>query len=143
MTANEEKNELVVVDVPNVQIYAFTVSGWPTPRTAEEVLNAARKSTAESIQRITQIIESGDHESDRGYWESRLAQEKARSYAVMTYGEWLDFEREKLLAPEMVEITKQDYEDALNVLPPRGLRTRNNVEEFCSREMMEQVIWEF
>lgn len=35
MTANEEKNELVVVDVPNVQIYAFTVSGWPTPRTAE------------------------------------------------------------------------------------------------------------
>ena len=37
MTANEEKNELVVVDVPNVQIYAFTVSGWPTPRTAEEV----------------------------------------------------------------------------------------------------------
>lgn len=50
MTANEEKNELVVVDVPNVQIYAFTVSGWPTPRTAEEVLNAARKSTAESIQ---------------------------------------------------------------------------------------------
>ena len=46
MTANEEKNELVVVDVPNVQIYAFTVSGWPTPRTAEEVLNAARKSTA-------------------------------------------------------------------------------------------------
>lgn len=41
MTANEEKNELVVVDVPNVQIYAFTVSGWPTPRTAEEVLNAA------------------------------------------------------------------------------------------------------
>lgn len=59
MTANEEKNELVVVDVPNVHIYAFTVSGWPTPRTAEEVLNAARKSTAESIQRITQIIESG------------------------------------------------------------------------------------
>ena len=44
MTANEEKNELVVVDVPNVHIYAFTVSGWPTPRTAEEVLNAARKS---------------------------------------------------------------------------------------------------
>ena len=105
MTANEEKNELVVVDVPNVQIYAFT---WPTPRTAEEVLIAARKSTAESIQRITQIIESGDYESDRGYWESRLAQEKARSYAVMTYGEWLDFEREKLLTPEMVEITKQD-----------------------------------
>lgn len=70
MTANEEKNELVVVDVPNVQIYAFTVSGWPTPRTAEEVLNAARKSTAESIQRITQIIESGDYESDRGYWEN-------------------------------------------------------------------------
>ena len=106
MTANEEKNELVVVDVPNVHIYAFTVSGWPTPRTAEEVLNAARKSTAESIQRITQIIESGDYESDRGYWESRLAQEKARSYAVMTYGEWLDFEREKLLTPEMVEIGK-------------------------------------
>ena len=105
MTANEEKNELVVVDVPNVQIYAFTVSGWPTPRTAEEVLNAARKSTAESIQRITQIIESGDYESDRGYWESRLAQEKARSYAVMTYGEWLDFEREKLLTPEMVPVS--------------------------------------
>lgn len=42
MTTNEEKNELVVVDVPNVHIYAFTVSGWPTPRTAEEVLNAAR-----------------------------------------------------------------------------------------------------
>lgn len=135
MTANEEKNELVVVDVPNVQIYAFTVSGWPTPRTAEEVLNAARKSTAESIQRITQIIESGDYESDRGYWESRLAQEKARSYAVMTYGEWLDFEREKLLTPEMVEITKQDYENALNVLPPRNWHTRNNIEEFCSREM--------
>lgn len=135
MTANEEKNELVVVDVPNVQIYAFTVSGWPTPRTAEEVLNAAWKSTAESIQRITQIIESGDYESDRGYLESRLAQEKARSYAVMTYGEWLDFEREKLLTPEMVEITKQDYENALNVLPPRNWHTRNNIEEFCSREM--------
>ena len=62
MTANEEKNELVVVDVPNVHIYAFTVSGWPTPRTAEEVLNAARKSTAESIQRITQIIESDERD---------------------------------------------------------------------------------
>ena len=53
----------------------------------------------------------------------------------MTYGEWLNFERERLLAPEMVEITKQDYEDALNVLPPRNWHTRNNIEEFCSREM--------
>ena len=53
----------------------------------------------------------------------------------MTYGEWLDFEREKLLTPEMVEITKQDYENALNVLPPRNWHTRNNIEEFCSREM--------
>ena len=65
MTANEEKNELVVVDVPNVQIYAFTVSGWPTPRTAEEVLNAARKSTAESIQRSGKS--GGDPLSLRAY----------------------------------------------------------------------------
>ena len=36
---------------------------------------------------------------------------------------------------EMVEITKQDYENALNVLPPRNWHTRNNIEEFCSREM--------
>lgn len=135
MTANEEKNELVVVDVPNVHIYAFTVSGWPTPRTAEEVLNAARKSTAESIQRITQIIESGDYESDRGYWESRLAQEKARTFSVMTYGAFLDLEREKLLGSPMVEITQQEYNDALDVLPPLGWHTRNGIEEFCCREM--------
>ena len=116
------KRNVLILDVPNVQIYAFTVSGWPTPRTAEEVLNAARKSNAESIQRITQILESGDYESDREYWESRLAQEKARSYAVMTYGEWLDFERKKLLTPEMVEITKQDYPDHPEHRRPRRHR---------------------
>lgn len=135
MTANEEKNELVVVDVPNVHIYAFTVSGWPTPRTAEEVLNAARKSTADSIRRITQIIECGKYETDREYWETQLKQEKARTFSVMTYGAFLDLERETLLSSPMVEITKQDYEDALNVLPPRNWHTRNNIEEFCSREM--------
>ena len=37
-------------------------------------------------------------------------------------------------ADPMQEITEQQFDDALNVLPPLAWHTRHNVEEFCSRE---------
>ena len=137
MLTNEERNEPVVVDTcgNRVRVYDFTASSWRGPRTVEDVLTEARTQSADSIRRITQIIECGKYETDLEYWETQLKQEKARTFSVMTYGAFLDLERETLLSSPMVEITKQDFNDALDALPPLGWHTRNGIEEFCCREM--------
>ena len=44
-------------------------------------------------------------------------------------------ERERILSGKLNRVTEQEYEDALNVLPPLYWCTVNGVEMFCMSEM--------
>ena len=132
--AEQDKKEIVVVDMSTCTIYDFTASSWRGPRTPEEVLKDAQNSAADDVRRYKEILSSGRYDDQEEYWEGRLEAAKARTFSAMTYGDFLDAQRERLLSDPMQEITKQQYDDALDILPPLGWHTRNNVEEFCSRE---------
>ena len=130
----QEKMELVVVDTSTCALYDFTASSWCGPRTPEEVLKAAQDSAADDVRRYENILNSGRYDDRKEYWTECLEAAKARTFSTMTYGDFLNAQRERLLSDPMQEITEQQFDDALNVLPPLAWHTRHNVEEFCSRE---------
>lgn len=130
----QEKMELVVVDTSTCTLYDFTASSWRGPRTPEEVLKAAQNSAADDVRRYENILNSGGYDDRKEYWTECLEAAKARTFSTMTYGDFLNAQRERLLSDPMQEITEQQFDDALNVLPPLAWHTRHNVEEFCSRE---------
>lgn len=130
----QEKMEIVVVDTSTCTLYDFTASSWRGPRTPEEVLKAAQNSAADDIRRYENILNSGRYDDRKEYWTECLEAAKARTFSTMTYGDFLNAQRERLLSDPMQEITEQQFDDALNVLPPLAWHTRHNVEEFCSRE---------
>lgn len=132
----QDKKEIVVVDMSTCTIYGFTASSWCGPRTPEDVLKAAQNSAADDVRRYEEILSSGRYDDQKEYWAKCLEAAKARTFSAMTFGDFLDAQRERLLCDPMQEITKKQYDDALNVLPPLGWHTRHNVEEFCSREFV-------
>lgn len=132
----QDKMEIVVVDMSTCTVYGFTASSWRGPRAPEEVLKDAQNSAADEVRRYEDILSSGMYNDQKEYWAKCLEAAKARNFSAMTYGDFLKAQRERLLSDPMQEITEQQYDDALNVLPPLGWHTRHNGEEFCSREFL-------
>ena len=54
---------------------------------------------------------------------------------VMETDKFQKIERERILSGKLNRVTEQEYEDALNVLPPLYWCTVNGVEMFCMSEM--------
>lgn len=119
---------LCVVDISQPSIYDF-IEEWENP---QEKLTAANQSRDKSIKTWAQHI---DNYPDRTDFVAYLKQEKERSFDVMTYGDFLSLERDKLLSGPLTEITKDRFQEMLNVLPPLNWVTYEDVEMFCMCEM--------
>lgn len=123
-----ELGDLVVVNKKTYEIYDFC-----TKETAEEVLKATEHSAADNIKGYDTLIR--DYPDRADYWESCKRKYTDAKYAVMTYKEFLRQQQNYLTSGPIAEITREQYEQALNVLLPYRYCTHNGITMFCFREM--------
>lgn len=122
----QEKMELVVVDTFTCTLYDFTASSWRGPRTPEEVLKAAQDSAADDVRRYENILNSGRYDDRKEYWTECLEAAKARTFSTMTYGDFLNAQRERLLSDPMPTTASTKHltiAPASRKRPETGLKT--------------------
>lgn len=125
-------SNILAVDTATYSTYDFLLDG----ETKDELLNRANTSKKRDIARFNEIITDFKAEGkDTSYYEERLASTKKIKYRVMTWDEFQAGQKKFLLSDELQEITEEQFEKALNVLPPLMWYTINGVEMFCMSEM--------
>lgn len=123
-------NDLVVVDVNGnyAHVWAFCDAD-----NALEVIEKAQKSATETVARYESHIKKYPNQAD--YWKNCKAEYENAKYEVMTFGEYLKRQKIAMTSGEVTETTAEQYNYALNVLPPLQWCTIAGVEMFCMSEM--------
>lgn len=122
--------EYLAVDVTSYSVFDFLRDG----ETLEQLLNRANLHKQEDISSLTFKC--------RKYPENLalkkiLKNAQKSKYEVMTYDDFLLGQREYYLSDELKKISKERYEEALNVLPPLKWCVKRGLEMFCNREMYD------
>ena len=68
------------------------------------------------------------------YWLNQLEVEDKTEYKVMSWDEFEQAQKTAILSMPLREITAEEWEEMLNVLPPKAWVTYNGVEMFCMSE---------
>ena len=71
---------------------------------------------------------------DKKYWSERYDEEKNRQYQVVTWEKFEELQREYYLNKTLIEVTEEEWDEQLNVLPPYKWGTVNGVNEFMMSE---------
>lgn len=72
------------------------------------------------------------------YWKEQVSEIGKKVFAgckVMSYEQFKQLERNKILTGEVTEITKEHFNEMMDVLPPLYWCNHHNVEMFCMSEM--------
>lgn len=77
-----------------------------------------------------------DPATGREYWAERIEKLSQTKMSVMTVSEFREKERSAYLSIPMREISAEEFDYFLNILPPAKWETRSGVEEFCMSEML-------
>ena len=122
--------EYVVVDVNGgfSHVYDFC-----TPETAKEIIEKATESARNTVETYNRHIVNYPERAD--YWRKRQKEYLNAKYEMMTFDEYLARQKKAMVSGEVKEETKEDFDNALNCLPPLKWCTRSNVEMFCMSEM--------
>lgn len=122
------ENEIVVVNITNYTIYDYLKSG----ETNDELKARAEDTRQKSIDTWTELLK--EH-PDNKQCERYLNNVKNSKYEVMTYAEFAKRQRTFLVDREPEEITKDEYNEMFNVLPPFIECNRGAIHLFCMSEM--------
>jgi hypothetical protein len=76
----------------------------------------------------------GDRDENKVLQEAKNHNQK-NNYEVTTFENFYKKQREYFLNLPLREIDEEEFDEALNVLPPLKWCTRNNIEMFCCSEM--------
>lgn len=122
------------VEMNTMQIYDCQNSWNGKTYTEQELLKRANDSKKEDIDLYTKYIKKYPKKSD--YWEGQLEAAKKKNYQIIKdYDTFAKMEKQRFCSREPQEITKEEYYNARDVLPPILWGTRGNCEMFCMREM--------
>lgn len=105
--------------------------------TPEEGIRRAEESRDKSIARYEEIM-AGKYAST--YFANQLEQEKHKTFEVMSLHEFSERQKAYLCSGEPEEISREDYENALNCLPPLGWMQGDSREWFFMSEMYTGTI---
>lgn len=122
--------DVLAVNVTHYEVFDFLKDG----ETKEQLLNRANNRKEENIRHYKEILSETEGESF-GYFKKCLEREEKIEYRIMSFDEFIIGQRTKLLGNGLKEITEEQWEDALNVLPPLHWTTIDGVEMFCMSEM--------
>ena len=68
------------------------------------------------------------------YWENQMKAENEREYKVMSWEEFEAEQKKAVLEMPLKESNAEEWEEMLNVLPPKAWTTHNEIEMFCMSE---------
>lgn len=124
------ENYFVIVDKNGRYSSIYTYE--KTREKAEESCAEAQRKNAQELVLFAEYAER--YEKDKEYWLNRIERERNVEYVVTTLKEFYRIQREKALALPVREVTEEDWDYALNVLPPEKWCRINGVEMFCMSE---------
>ena len=116
-------------------VNTHTLTAWNFTKSEEEAL-AILERAIQYEKECAERCESHaiNHPDSSEYWKKQAEQHRAAKFEIMTYTEFQNRQREKLLAGDPQEITEDEYYEALDVLPPEKWVTIDGVSEFCMSE---------
>lgn len=121
----QELQELCIVDACATHVWTFT-----TADKAEADIARAKSDAAESLSFWEKFAARSGNPHDQEIAESY----RRADYRVMTFGDFLKFERDKILSGPLEEITAERFNEMLDVLPPLAWTQHKGVEMFCMSE---------
>ncbi len=125
---------VAAVDINSLEVYDFIED----TESREDFQKRAEAYNAKEIERYTQLVE--DYPNHPANFEKSLERVKKACYKVIEWDELAALKRKHYIDnSELHEITAEEFNEALNMLPPFGWGTRGNCEMFCISEMIEDT----
>lgn len=126
--------DILAVDTSTLTVYDFLKDG----ESEQELLQRAYNSNAENIAHYEVIIAEKPESNSDGFFTKQLENAKKREYKVITWNEYEALKRKRYIVDgEIKEVTEEQFNDALDVLPPLKWCTIDGIEMFCISEMTD------
>ena len=125
---------ILVVNVNNMNVYSFLRDG----EKKEELLKRAEDYRQKEINSYKELLKKYNNP----IYKNSLKEYQEAEYKIMTYDEFIILEKKFYTDREVTEITKEEYEEALNVLPPILPCTINGGDMFCMSEFYTSTFTE-
>ncbi len=119
--------------VVNVNGDYANVYDFCTPETAEEIIEKATEQARKTVATYNSHIVNYPERAD--YWKSCKKQYETAKYEMMPFDEFLKRQKQIMLSDGITEITKEEFDEAFNILPPLKWCRKSNMEMFCMSEM--------
>lgn len=127
----DDDSDMFVVDVNGNLTYANSViSKGESP---EEAVEEAFAKAHEDAERYAEYKKRYPENAE--YWQKQIDECKNADYRAMRSSDFSRIQRQKFLRQPLHEVTAEDYEEMLDVLPPIHWVEINGVSEFCMMEM--------
>lgn len=122
--------DMVIVTMYTVDAFSFLNDG----ETEQQGVERATLFYTEELELVKSHLQTygGD------YWAGRVEEIQKKldnGFKVMTFDEFQEAQKKKLITGELKEVTEDQYNEMLNILPPLYWVTINGVEMFCMCEM--------
>lgn len=111
-----DKNERLIVNLSDFE--SFTICKIED---VDEEINRAREFYQKDAESYKKLLINDPNMSD--YWQFHIEACKdilKAGFKAVTWEEYLKLQRDKWLSKEPKEITREDFENALEVLPPKN-----------------------
>ena len=126
--------DILAVDTSTLTVYDFLGDG----ESEQELLQRAYNSNARNMAHYEAIIAEKPESNSDGFFTKQLENAKKREYKVVTWNEYITLKRKRYIDNgEIKEVTEEQFNDALDVLPPLKWCTIDGIEMFCISEMTD------
>ena len=110
-------DKLVIVEMDTMTTYGFAEKG----ETADEAIQRANQYYTNDLKHLKASLQESKDEKRKQFLQSRIRENEVKiqaGFQVMETDKFQKIERERILSGKLKRVTEQEYEDALNVLPP-------------------------
>lgn len=123
-------SEFCIVNLHDMRVFTFC-----TPEEAPAQIEHANEYNNADIERLRVLLDYPANADGMFTRWLEEAEKKRGQYVGMTFDEFRQKERKKLLSLPLHEITEERFHEMLDVLPPIKWTRRDGVEMFCMSEM--------
>lgn len=128
--------DILAVNNETFDIYDFLEDGEKEMDLIKRAVNSKQKNM---LTWKSHMEKYPDWDQAKAYFE-KAKKEYLAGFTVMTWDEFQAGQKKHLCSGAPQEISKETYNEMLNVLPPLAWCTKGNCEMFCMREMYTGTI---
>lgn len=123
---------IIAVNAFPSMTYDFLKEG----ETEQTALERAREHYCNQYEKEKEFSILYDSENNH-YWQDQAKRTWKiieEDFSIMPFDDYITWQKKQLTSDAPEEITKEEYNDMLNILPPLKWGTYHNVESFCMSE---------